>query len=51
MKKEIFYDHQFKVWVGVVLNSDDYQVRDCEYFPNKQLALQWKLVPIVWEVN
>lgn len=46
MYKEIFFDRQFRVWVGVVTNLRGDQVGDCEYFGNKQLAVSWKAKPI-----
>jgi len=42
MYKEIFYDRQFRVWVGKVTNLKGDQIGDCEYFPNKIQALEWK---------
>lgn len=40
--KHIFFDRQFRVWVGVNQNLRGDQIGDCEYFPNKKLATEWK---------
>lgn len=42
MHKEIFFDRQFRIWVGVIINLNGDQVGDCEYFGNKQRAVAWK---------
>ena len=42
MYKEIFYDRQFRTWVGRYTNLKGDQIGDCEYFGNKQLAQAWK---------
>jgi hypothetical protein len=41
MTKEIFYDRQFRCWIGVILDKEGNQVGDCEYFPTKDLARKW----------
>ena len=42
LHKEIFYDRQFRVWIGVVKDEDGNQVFDCEYFYSKETAKAWK---------
>ena len=41
MTKEIYYDRQFRVWVGLIFDHNKFQVGDCEYFPTKKLAKFW----------
>jgi hypothetical protein len=42
MKREFFYDRQFRVWVGLVKDREGNQIGDAEYFPNKILAQKWQ---------
>ena len=39
--KEIFYDNQFRVWIGLIYDQERNQVGDCEYFPTQDLAKKW----------
>ena len=41
MKREIYYDRQFRVWVGLTKDENGDQVGDCEYFGNRQQAEEW----------
>jgi len=43
MSKEIYYDRQFRVWVGLILDHKGHQVGDCEYFPTKKFAKYWMI--------
>jgi hypothetical protein len=43
MIKKIYYDHQFRVWVGLILDWNEFQIGDCEYFATKKLAEDWML--------
>lgn len=43
MIKEIYYDRQFRVWVGLIFDQERNQVEECEYFPTKKFARDWML--------
>lgn len=40
MQKDIFYDKMTRTWVCTIRDAEGNQIGDCEYEPNKELALK-----------